>query len=94
MLHTSIFYEILETDMVLFADSKYVIFNKNINVFLFFSYLSSVISPQLKKHTGSFFIHISFVSQPFKRKIVWCTKEYRPLHAIKKLVNTGIEPQG
>jgi len=29
VLHTSIFYEILETDMVFFADSKYVNFNKN-----------------------------------------------------------------
>ena len=29
VLHTSIFYEILEIDMVFFADSKYVNFNKN-----------------------------------------------------------------
>ena len=29
MLHTSIFYDILETDMVFFVDSKYVNFNKN-----------------------------------------------------------------
>ena len=29
MLHTSIFYEILETNMDFFADSKYVIFNNN-----------------------------------------------------------------
>ena len=29
VLHTSIFYEILETYMVFFADSKYVNFNKN-----------------------------------------------------------------
>ena len=35
MLHISIFYEILETDMVFFADSNYVVFNKNI----FFSIL-------------------------------------------------------
>ena len=29
VLHTSIFYEILEIDMVFFSDSKYVNFNKN-----------------------------------------------------------------
>ena len=50
MLHTSIFYEILETYMVFFANSKYVKFHKNT---YFFSYLSSVITPQLKKHTVS-----------------------------------------
>ena len=51
MLRTSIFYEILETDMVFFANSKYVNFNKN--TLFFFSYLSSIITPQLKKHTVS-----------------------------------------
>ena len=47
------FYEILEIDMVFFANSKYVNFNKNTLFFLFFSYLSSIITPQLKKHTVS-----------------------------------------
>ena len=38
---------------VFFANSKYVNFNKNTLFFLFFSYLSSIITPQLKKHTVS-----------------------------------------
>ena len=53
MLHTSIFYKILETDMIFFADSKYVNFNKNTLFFLFFSYLFSIITPWLKKHIVS-----------------------------------------
>ena len=36
-----------------FADSKYVNFNKNTSFFIFFSHLSSLITPQLKKHTIS-----------------------------------------
>ena len=36
-----------------FADSKYVNFNKNTLFFLFFSYLCSIITPQLKKHIVS-----------------------------------------
>ena len=46
-----------------FADSKYVNFNKNTYIFLLFSYLSFVITPQLKKHTGSVFsISLSFLN--------------------------------
>ena len=81
MLHT-IFYEILETNMVFFADSKYVNFNNNTLCFLFFSYLSYVNTPQLKKHTVSVSsISLSFLNH--LKKIVWCTKEHWPLHAIK-----------
>ena len=42
--------------------------------FLFFSYLLSVITPQLKKHIVS-------VSRPFKKNCMAYTKEHRPLHA-------------
>ena len=68
-LHTSIFYEILETDMIFFADSKYVNFNKNTYCFLFFSYLFSVITPQLKKHIVSVLsISLSFLNH-LKKKL-------------------------
>ena len=67
MLHT-IFYEILETYMVFFADSKYVNFNKNTLFFLFFSYLSSIITPQLKKNTVSVSsISLSFLNHLNKK---------------------------
>ena len=74
MLHTSIFYEILETDMVFFVDSKYVNFNKNTLFFLFFSYFSSIITPQLKKHTASVLsISLSFLNH-LKKKLCGALK--------------------
>ena len=82
MMHTSIFYEILETYMVFFADSKYVIFNKNTYFFYFFLIylLSSLLN---SKNTLLVFRPYSFVFQPFKKKLIWCTKEHRAQHAIK-----------
>ena len=65
------FYEILETYMVFFIDSKYVNFNKNILFFVFFSYLSSVLTPQLKKHTVSVLsISLSFLNHLKKNCMV------------------------
>ena len=45
------FYEILETDIVFFVDSKYVIFNKNIYIFsIFFLFIFCHHSSTQKTH--------------------------------------------
>ena len=57
-----------------FADSKYVNFDKNTYFFLFFSYLSYVITPQLKKHIVSVLsISLSFLNH-FKNKVYGALK--------------------
>ena len=57
-----------------FADSKYVNFNKNTLFFLFFSYLSSIITPQLKKHTVTVSsISLSFLNH-LKKKLYGALK--------------------
>ena len=57
-----------------FVDSKYVNSNKNTLFFLFFSYLSSIITPQLKKHIGSVLsISLSFLNH-LKNKLYGALK--------------------
>ena len=74
MLHTSIFYEILETYMVFFADCKYVNFNNNTKLFLFFSYLSYITTRPIKKHTISVSsISLSFLNH-LKKKLYGALK--------------------
>ena len=83
MLYTSIFYDILETNMVFFADSKFVNFNKNTYIFLFFSYLSSVITPQLKTHTVSVLsISLSFLNH--LKKILYGALKNTNLYMLEK----------
>ena len=65
---------------VFFANSKYVNLNKNTQCFLFFSYLSYVISSQLKKHIVTVSsISLSFLNHLKKN----CMVHYRtPIFSI------------
>ena len=57
-----------------FADSKYVNFNKNTYFFsIFFLYIFCHHSSTQKRHCLCF-IHISFISQPFKKKLYGALK--------------------
>ena len=55
------------------VDSKYVTFNKNIYFFLFFSYLSCVITPQLKQTISVSAITLSFLNH-FENKLYGALK--------------------